>query len=267
LAINDLRISSEGKVVGRGEPLSDDSDGEGGADTGGSKGSFDAAVSGVACAIKAVDMVCKGEVVSAFCATRPPGHHAGTDLRPMGAPSNGFCVLNSVASAAKYAVTPKDQGGFGLSRVCVIDFDVHHGNGTQEILCKTYDPRFLYISMHAGDVSRFPEEEEEEENTDGSDGEEGGRQRSKKKEEEKIFPGDCGGYSPHPGVLNIPMGDIVTSAKVGQALSGGVKNAVSAFMPDLILLSAGFDAHRNDPLGLGGLSTTDFGTITDICCR
>ena len=70
-------------------------------------------------------------VVTAFCATRPPGHHAGTELRAMSAPSNGFCVFNSAAAAAKYAVASKDLGGLGLARVAVIDFDVHHGNGTQ----------------------------------------------------------------------------------------------------------------------------------------
>jgi len=101
LELKDPVIGPDGRIQGRGEPLSDDSDGEGGTDTGGSKGSYDAAVSGVACALKAVDMVCRGQVVSAFCATRPPGHHAGTELRAMGAPSNGFCVFNSVAAAAK----------------------------------------------------------------------------------------------------------------------------------------------------------------------
>tara|TARA_B110000305_G_C19216385_1_gene528386 strand:+ start:110 stop:844 length:735 start_codon:yes stop_codon:yes gene_type:complete len=136
----------------KGEALTDDSDGEGGDDTGGSKGSWDAAICGVACAVKGVKMVVSGQASNAFCATRPPGHHAGRDLRAMGAPSNGFCLLNTAAAAAKFAVLPVQQGGAGLRRVCVIDFDVHHGNGTQETLCSTYDPRFLYISMHAGGV-------------------------------------------------------------------------------------------------------------------
>jgi acetoin utilization deacetylase AcuC-like enzyme len=265
--INALKMLADGRVEGRGEPLSEDSDNEGGADTGGSRGSYDAAVAGVASALKAVDMVCRGQIVSAFCATRPPGHHAGTELRAMNAPSNGFCVFNSVAAAAKYAVTPRDQGGFGLSRVAVIDFDVHHGNGTQEILGRTYDPKFLYVSMHAGDPSRGGSSDGND--GDGSDDEGGGDagKGRKKKEEDNIFPGDCGGSSPHPGVLNIPMGDVVTSAAVGHALSTVVKDRVGDFSPDLILISAGFDAHKNDPLGLGGLSTSDFANVTEICCR
>ena len=95
-------------------------------------------------------MIINGECLNVFCATRPPGHHAGRDLHPMKAVSNGFCILNSVACAALYATAPIADGGLGLSRVCVIDIDVHHGNGTQDILCSTYDPRFLYVSMHAG---------------------------------------------------------------------------------------------------------------------
>lgn len=130
--------------------LTEDSDGNGGEDTRGSKGTWRAAVCGVAAAVTAVDKVVAGEFVNAFCATRPPGHHAGRRLHPMKAVSNGFCVLNPAACAAIHAATPIAEGGPGLSRVCVIDFDVHHGNGTQDILCSTYDPRFLYISIHAG---------------------------------------------------------------------------------------------------------------------
>ncbi|GMH96980.1 hypothetical protein TrVE_jg4547 [Triparma verrucosa] len=246
----------------RGVPLTDDSDGKGGDDTGGSAGSYNAAVSGVACALKAVKMVVTGQAVNAFCATRPPGHHAGTGLKAMKATSNGFCLLNSAASAAKYAVAQLEDGGLGLKRVCIIDFDVHHGNGTQDILCKTYDPRFLYVSMHAGAKygSGDGDSESDEEDEDGM-------KRSKAGRADDIFPGKCGDKSPHGGVLNIPMGQKVTAQLVGQALSGVINNAVGSFSPDLIILSAGFDAHVNDPLGLGGLSASDFGAITDLCCR
>ena len=168
-------------------------------------------------------------------------------------------MLNSAAAAAKYAVLSKDEGGLGLKRVCVIDFDVHHGNGTQDILCKTFDPRFLYVSMHAGNVRGG--------DGDGSsDDEEDGNARRTKSDDE-IFPGKCGNTSPHAGVLNIPMGNKVTPSEVGQALQGTINTAVAKFSPDLIILSAGFDAHKNDPLGLGGLSAKDFGSITDLCCR
>ena len=242
----------------RGVPLTDDSDGKGGDDTGGSKGSFDAAVCGVACALKGAYMVCNGLSVNVFCATRPPGHHAGTNLRAFKASSNGFCLLNSAAAAAKYAVLSMKEGGLGLKRVCIIDFDVHHGNGTQEILCKTYDPRFLYISMHAGNVSKDDNSDDDDE--DGSTG-------RKRDNDDEIFPGKSGNSSPHAGVLNIPMGGKVTASEVGQALHVSVNNAVEAFHPDLMILSAGFDAHKNDPLGLGGLTAQDFASITDLCCR
>ena len=91
-------------------------------------------MTGVAGAIYGADMVVRGACVNLFCVTRPPGHHAGRSLHPMNAVSNGFCILNSVACAALYATSSIAEGGLGLSRVCVIDFDVHHGNGTQDIV-------------------------------------------------------------------------------------------------------------------------------------
>ncbi|KAL3919586.1 MAG: hypothetical protein SGILL_003683 [Bacillariaceae sp.] len=200
-----------------------------------------------------------GECVNAFCPTRPPGHHAGRELHAMKAVSNGFCVLNAVACAALYATTPISEGGLGLSRVCVIDIDVHHGNGTQDVLCSTYDPRFLYVSIHAGGP-----------HVNGIDLGEIGEQmghhlgRNPKK---GIFPGRCGDTSPHEGVLNIPLGARVTSHALGTALITKVSPAVENFAPDLIIVSAGFDAHKNDPLNLGGLNAEDFGTLTEIICK
>jgi len=249
----------------KGEALTDDSDGDGGDDTGGSRGSWDAAICGVACALKAVRMVVFGEISNAFCATRPPGHHAGRDLRAMGAPSNGFCLLNTAAAAAKFAVLPVEQGGVGLRRVCVIDFDVHHGNGTQEALCSTYDPRFLYVSLHAGGVET-EKHDDSDDDMDDFGAASHHRTRGKEKTQRGIFPGDCGDTSPHEGVLNIPLGWKVTPESFGMELMGTVKAAVKKFCPDLIVLSAGFDAHKNDPLGLGGLSSLDFSSITAQCC-
>jgi acetoin utilization deacetylase AcuC-like enzyme len=86
-----------------------------------------ASMAGVAGALYATDLVVQGDCVNAFCATRPPGHHAGRNLHSMKAVSNGFCVLNPVASAAIYATSSISNGGLGMGRVCVIDFDVHHG--------------------------------------------------------------------------------------------------------------------------------------------
>jgi acetoin utilization deacetylase AcuC-like enzyme len=215
----------------------------------GSKGTWAAAVCAVASAVYAVDLVVKGECVNAFCATRPPGHHAGRRLHPMKAVSNGFCILNAVASAAMYAAMPVVDGGVGLRRVCIIDFDVHHGNGTQDILCSTYDPRFLYISIHAG----------------GSEvnGTELGGVGPKSS---GIYPGRCGDTSPHAGVLNIPLGPTVTPHGVGTALIQRINPRVEQFCPDLIIVSAGFDAHKNDPMSLGSLRSDEFYTITDCIC-
>lgn len=195
-----------------------------------------------------------------FCAVRPPGHHAGRELRPMKAVSNGFCIFNAAACAAIYATTPQSLGGLGLRRVCVIDFDVHHGNGTQDILCNTHDPRFLYISMHAGGahINGFDE--------DDSDGE-SFRLKPGSKTTEGIFPGRCGDSSPHDGVLNIPLGKKVTPTDLGTALVSKVLPKVENFSPDLIILSAGFDAHKHDPLGMGGLSAEDFGHLTEVACQ
>jgi acetoin utilization deacetylase AcuC-like enzyme len=239
--------------------LTEDSEGNGGHDTRGSRGTWKASVCAVAAAVTAVDGVVNGECVNAFCATRPPGHHAGRALHPMKAVSNGFCVLNPAACAAIHATTPVSEGGCGLRRVCVIDFDVHHGNGTQDILCSTYDARFLYVSIHAGgslvnglslgdDLNGFVKAP--------CANKSGG-----------IYPGRCGDTSPHAGVLNIPLGQRVTPHDVGSALINRISPAVEAFSPNLIILSAGFDAHKHDPMGLGTLSAEDFGHITEVACQ
>jgi len=240
--------------------LTDDSDGNGGEDTKGSKGTWNAAISGVGAALQGVDMIMNGECLNAFCATRPPGHHAGRELHAMKAVSNGFCILNTVACAALYATAPILQGGLGLSRVCVIDIDVHHGNGTQDILCSTYDPRFLYVSVHAGgpDINGVDFEDDDLDQLEHHLG------RNPKK---GIFPGRCGDISPNKGVLNIPLGGRVTPHALATALVTKVNPAVEAFNPELIIISAGFDAHKNDPLNMGGLTAEDFGTLTEVVCK
>merc|ERR1712216_435112 len=201
-----------------------------------------------------------GHCVNAFCAIRPPGHHAGKELHPMKAVSNGFCLLNAAASAALYATLAKSDGGLGLKRVCVIDFDVHHGNGTQDILCSTFDPRFLYVSLHAGgsEVNGYDIDEDDALFLGGYCG---------GKKQDSIFPGRCGDFSPHEGVLNLPLGKQVTAKSMGAALVTQVTPRVESFSPDLIILSSDFDAHVNDPLGLGGLTAEDFGSVTDVCCQ
>ena len=150
----------------------------------------------------------------------------------MKAVSNGFCILNTVACAALYATAPILQGGLGLSRVCIIDIDVHHGNGTQDILCSTYDPRFLYVSMHAGgpDINGV---DFEDDNLDQLEHHLGGNPKK------GIFPGRCGDISPHKGVLNIPLGGRVTPHALGTALVTKVTPTVDKFNPELIIISAG----------------------------
>jgi acetoin utilization deacetylase AcuC-like enzyme len=224
---------------------------------GGSRGTWQAAVAAVATAVTGVDMVVYGECTNAFCITRPPGHHAGRSLHSMDAVSNGFCILNTVACAAIHATSPISQGGLGLSRVCVIDFDVHHGNGTQDILCNTFDPRFLYVSMHAGGS--------QVNGIHGADDAEVDYPRFAK--QLGIYPGRCGDTSPHPGVVNVPLGAKVESHAIGLAMVNRVTPAVSKFSPDLIILSAGFDAHKHDPMNLGSLSALDFGLITEVACQ
>jgi acetoin utilization deacetylase AcuC-like enzyme len=227
--------------------------------SGGSKGTWEAAVTAVAVAITGVDKIVYGECMNAFCVTRPPGHHAGRSLHSMKAVSNGFCILNAVACAALYAVAPVSEGGVGLHKVCIIDFDVHHGNGTQDILCSTYDPRFLYVSIHAGGAhvnGVVMDDDPNHELHDLAGSTVAG-----------IYPGRCGDTSPHEGVLNIPLGATVTSQDVGLALISRVTPRVNAFSPDLIILSAGFDAHKSDPMGLGALSAADFGHITEVACK
>lgn len=142
----------------------------------------------------------------------------------------------------------------------MIDIDVHHGNGTQNILCETYDPRFFYISLHAGGalINGYEAQAEDDEYRVSV-----GNSKQKK---DGIFPGRCGDTSPHKGVMNIPLGAHVNPQDVGTALVSLVRPAVTSFAPDLIIVSAGFDAHKNDPLGMGGLSAEDFGHITETIC-
>ncbi len=165
---------------------------------------------------RAIDEVVAGNVHNAFCAVRPPGHHA-EKTRPM-----GFCIYNIVATAAHYARTE-----LGLERVAVVDFDVHHGNGTQDIFWQTRD--LMYASTH-----QMP-----------------------------LYPGT--GAQSETGVGNIhnaPLSSGAEGEDFKQALNQVVFPALDDFRPDLILVSAGFDAHRNDPLAGLNLVEEDFGWAT-----
>ena len=191
------------------------------ADTWLSPGSWAAATGGLGALLAALDAVMAGEVANAFAAIRPPGHHAETAL-PM-----GFCLFGNIAIAAKRALDHH-----GLSRVAVLDFDVHHGNGTQDLLWQ--EPRALFVSSH-----QFP-----------------------------LWPGTgtADETGPHGNILNLPLPPGTAGPAFRAAWEDHVFPRVAGFAPELILISAGFDAHVDDPLAQLALTEADFGWITHRIC-
>lgn len=183
------------------------------ADTHMSSGSVDAAYRAAGGTLRAVDMVLTGEAKNAFVATRPPGHHAET------ATAMGFCLFGNAALGAKHALDYH-----GLQRVAVVDFDVHHGNGTQDILWD--DPRVLTITSQ-----QMP-----------------------------LWPGTgaANETGAHENVLNIPLEPETTGDTMRAVYSETVFPRLRAFAPELIIVSAGFDAHRDDPLAQLNWETDDF---------
>jgi acetoin utilization deacetylase AcuC-like enzyme len=183
-----------------------------------SAGSVAAARHAAGGAIAGVDAVMKGWADAAFAAVRPPGHHAEA------AQAMGFCLFGSVAIAARHA-----RIAFGAERIAIVDFDVHHGNGTQHLLQN--DPGMLYLSSH-----QMP-----------------------------CYPGT--GARTETGVahnvVNMPLAPGDGSAVFRASWDNTGLPAIAAFRPDLLLISAGFDAHRADPLAQLRLDTQDFGWITD----
>jgi acetoin utilization deacetylase AcuC-like enzyme len=171
---------------------------------------------GVGATVQAVDKVLAGEVQNAFVACRPPGHHAETE-RAM-----GFCLFNNISIGARHA-----QKKYGLTRVAIVDFDVHHGNGTQEIFYS--DPSVLYASTH-----QMP-----------------------------LFPGT--GEADETGVGNIfnsPLAAGDGGGELREAFEDRILPALNVFRPELIIVSAGFDAHERDPLGSLNMTADDFAWVT-----
>ena len=186
-----------------------------------SPGSITAArrASGAACF--AADQLFASKARNAFCVVRPPGHHAER------AQAMGFCLINHVAIAARHALACHP-----VDRVAILDFDVHHGNGTQAIFEQS--PEVLYVSSHQMPLypgSGFPDEV------------------------------GCG------NILNLPLRPYSGSREFRQAWTRLGLPALHAFDPDLILVSAGFDAHENDPLGQLELQDNDYRWITDEICE
>lgn len=186
-------------------------------DTVASEGSWDAASAGAGCLLDAVDMALDGRAERAFCAVRPPGHHA---LR---ARAMGFCLFGNVAIATHYA-----RSRHQLERILIVDWDVHHGNGTQALVEHERDVHF--ISMH-----QWP-----------------------------WYPGTGAATDrgPHRNVWNIPMPALLAPEAYMDALLRAVDDATRGFVPDLVLISAGFDSLRGDPLGGFTLEPEHIATLT-----
>ncbi|MCS6863183.1 MAG: histone deacetylase, partial [Abditibacteriales bacterium] len=193
------------------------------ADTPVSAESYAVALLAVGGALRAVDAVMSGEADNAFVLVRPPGHHA---LPQSGM---GFCLFNNVAIAARYA-----QQTYGVSKVCIVDWDVHHGNGTQEAFYT--DPSVLFFSIH-----QYP-----------------------------WYPWHWGAADERgegAGVgfnVNVPMRAGSTDWEYRQALEETLEPCVNDFQPDLMLVSAGYDAHIADPLGRMKLTVEGFYEMTRI---
>jgi len=193
------------------------------ADTMISGASFEAAMRGAGAACRAIDAIMEGAANNAFVPVRPPGHHATSD-RAM-----GFCLFNNVGVAARYAQKTFKE----IERVAILDWDVHHGNGTQGIFYD--DPSVFYFSMHQ--YPWYP--------GTGSRAETGqGRGR---------------GYT-----LNVPLRAMTPTSDQRRAFDSAIEEMASAFTPDLVIISAGFDAHDSDPLGQLLLSDEDFVQMTRV---
>jgi acetoin utilization deacetylase AcuC-like enzyme len=187
------------------------------ADTSMSPGSFEAALRCVGGAMLAVDEVMNQKASNAFVATRPPGHHAET-TRPM-----GFCLFNNIAVAARYA-----QKRYGIERAAIVDFDVHHGNGSQDIFWA--DKSVMYCSTH----------------------------------EMPLYPGTgaAGERGEYNTVVNAPLRAGDGGNEFREAMETAIFPRLREFKPDLLLISAGFDAHTRDPLANLNLVEADFTWVT-----
>ncbi|MGB3501942.1 MAG: histone deacetylase family protein [Mesorhizobium sp.] len=186
------------------------------ADTTVSPKSWEAALTAIGAANAAVDDVFAGRADNVFVASRPPGHHAERDT------AMGFCLFNNAAIAARYA-----QARYGIERVAIVDWDVHHGNGTQDIFWD--DPSVLYCSTH-----QMP-----------------------------LYPGTgAKGETGAGNIVNAPLSPRTGSSEFKEAMRERVLPAIEAFRPELVIVSAGFDAHHRDPLAELNLMEDDFSWAT-----
>lgn len=184
-------------------------------------GSFEAALRAIGGNIDAVDRVMAGDAQNAFIACRPPGHHA-EKANPM-----GFCLFSTVAIAAIHAAN-----AHGLDRVAVLDFDVHHGNGTQDVLW--HESRVRFVSSH-----QMP-----------------------------LYPGSGGIHQKgaYGQVINLPLKSETGGAEMQGAWDRVLTDEIEPYNPQLVLVSAGFDAHRRDPLANLNWETEDFAWLAHRIC-
>ncbi len=183
-------------------------------DTVANAGTWPAVQRAAGAAVAATDAVIDGRAANAFCSVRPPGHHATRDA------SMGFCFLNNVAIAARHALDVR-----GLQRVAIVDFDVHHGNGTEDIIAG--DERVLMVSIF----------------------------------QDQLYP-FSGGVPMGTNMINVPVPAYTRGAEVRELIEQNWMPRLEAFKPQMIFISAGFDAHREDDLGQLGLVEADYAWIT-----
>ncbi len=187
-----------------------------------SKHSYRVAIEAVGGILAAADAVMEGKVANAFCAVRPPGHHAGKEK------ARGFCLFNNAAVAARYL-----QQKHKLSKILIVDWDVHHGNGTQEIFYD--DPTVFYFGIH-----QFP-----------------------------FYPGTGSAEEKGAGrglnfTLNVPLARGAGDKEYVKVFREVLQPAAEKFRPDFVLISAGFDAHQHDPLGGMQVTAEGFAELTRI---
>ncbi len=173
-----------------------------------------AALRSAGAALAATDAVLRGEIENAFCSVRPPGHHACRDQ------AMGFCFFNNVSLAARYALERH-----GLERVAIVDFDVHHGNGTEDIVAN--DPRILMVSFY----------------------------------QHPFYPLDAP-HSNAANLVNLPVPAYTRGMDIREMIECAWMPRLEAHRPEMIFISAGFDAHREDDMGQLGLVEQDFAWIT-----
>jgi acetoin utilization deacetylase AcuC-like enzyme len=183
-------------------------------DTAAGAGTWAAVQRAAGAAVAATDAVIDGRAANAFCAVRPPGHHATRDA------AMGFCFFNNVAIAARHALDVR-----GLARVAIVDFDVHHGNGTEDIIAG--DERVLMVSIF----------------------------------QDKLYP-FSGGVPKGTNMINLPVPAYTRGAEVRELIEQHWMPRLEAFRPEMIFISAGFDAHREDDLGQLGLVEADYEWMT-----